>query len=150
MDNKGQVTIEALLIFGAMIIIFVALVSYTFKADYSAKDVQFVSDARYVTGQIVSSANMVSTPGELRTVEVYVPGFTSRGGGIIMTTTISTDGDNVTTIASITRNATTENYTITKDLPGAGWQMNTLSESNGSWYTLSITWRNITYVRRVK
>ncbi len=118
MDNKGQATIEALLIFGVMIIIFVTLVSYTFKADYAAKDVQFVSDARYVTEQIVSSANMVATPGELRTVEVYIPGFTSRDGSVIMTTNISTDGDNVTTIASITRNAT-EDYNDNKRPAGS-------------------------------
>ena len=148
MDDKGQITIEALLMFGVMIVIFLVLVSYAFDADYAARDVQFVSDARYVTEQIVSNANMVATPGDVRTVEVYIPGFTSRDGNFIMTTNIRTDGDSITTNASITRNATTESYTIEKDLYGTGWQMNNISESNGSWYTLSITWRNITYTRR--
>ncbi len=151
MGSRGQITIEALLIFGAMIVIFLILVSYTFNANYAARDVQYVSDARYATEQIVSNANMIATPGDLRTIEVYIPGFTSRDASFTMTTNISTDGDNITTIASITRNARTETYTIIKDLPGDGWTISPASpllESNGSWYNISITWKTITYTRR--
>lgn len=141
MREKGQITIEAIIIFGALILIFIGVsVPLAFKVKDAATDVMVVSDARYAAEQIVAVANSISTPGEKRTVEVYIPGYTSVGtvateAGVRPLIWIGTgigtnDGSNLTTMVGILRlrdDGTlkqSEIRSFTKSLYGGSWTIN--------------------------
>lgn len=158
MRNRAQITIEAILIFGLFILIFIGVsVPLAFKARDMASDTGIVADARYAAEEIAAAANSISVPGEKRTIRVYIPGFTSAGkapngeplGKI--TTSISTNGTHLLVGVSIKRYRSDgtlkqqETHNITRRLHGTGWTMNPLSESNGRWYSFKIYWRNLTW-----
>lgn len=149
MSEKGQITLEALLVFGVFIIILVSVsMPLALKSKKAADDVAIVSDAGYALEQAVAAANSVNIPGAKRSITVYVPGLTSAERTI--TTTISTDGDNLTaTVSGISG----DDAVITKNLHGSNWRLYngttgseaSLSESSGGRYNFIITWENITY-----
>jgi uncharacterized protein (UPF0333 family) len=157
-ENHGQITIEAILIFGLFILIFIGVsVPLAFKARDMASDTGIVADARYASEEIVSTANSISVPEEKRTVQVYIPGFTSAGVSqngkplANITTSVSTNGTHLLVVVSITRYREDgslkqrENHNITKKLYGTGWSMSSISENRGRWYSFVIYWRNITW-----
>ncbi len=156
--SRGQITIEAILIFGLFILIFIGVsVPLAFKARDMASDTGIVADARYAAEEIASTANSIAVPGEKRTIRVYVPGFTSKGvaqNGQPMAktvTSISTNGTHLLVGISINRYRQdgtvklAENHNLTRKLYGQGWTMASISESNGRWYSFTIYWRNITW-----
>ena len=164
-EERGQITIEALLILGVFILILISVsLPTTFDAVDATRDVRVVSDARFVSEQIVAAANRITNSYEKDTVKIYVPGYSSPGNTpagyplIWIRTCIRTDGDvlNTTVLTtrynedgSINRN---EVYSFTKDLPGDDWGLyipNTtgskpIYEEDGFSYTLEISWKNIT------
>lgn len=157
MREKGQITIEAIIIFGALILIFVGVsVPLAFKVKDAATDVMAVSDARYAAEQITAAANSVSTPGEKRTVEVYIPGYTSVGkvGNIPLIkiqTNIATNGSALNTEIVMTRYRDdgslkqAESRSFAGNLYGGNWSMSTINESSGRRYEFVVQWKNITW-----
>jgi hypothetical protein len=156
--NRGQITIEAILIFGLFILIFLGVsVPLAFKARDMASDTGIVADARYAAEEITATANSIAVPGEKRTIRVYIPGFTSSGtaqnGQPISRTTTSwsTNGTHLLVGISIARYRQdgtlklAETHNITTRLYGEGWTMTPFSESRGRWYSIVIYWRSITW-----
>jgi uncharacterized protein (UPF0333 family) len=141
MGERGQITIEALIIVGIFIIILVGIsLPLMFHAKRTATDVTVIADARYATEQIAAAANSVVTPGTKRTVDVYVPGYNSTAR--VITTTITTDGSNLTTTVTIPDE---DPYNMTIELYGDNWEMEDINESVGNRYSFIITWKNITW-----
>lgn len=158
MKNRGQITVEAILIFGLLILLFIGVsVPLAFKAKNMANDAGAVSDARYAMEQLAATANSISTPGEKRTISVYLPGFTSKGrepGGKPLTSISSnwsTNGTHLLVGIAIKRYKEDgtlkqdESYSLTKKLYGQGWSMTTLTESTGRRYDFVVYWRSITW-----
>ncbi len=161
-DEKGQITIEAVIIFGMLILVLVGISwPMAFRAKAAADDLEMVSGARYAAEQIVSAANSISAPGGKRTIDVYIPGYRSPGnatGGVPLIhigTRICTDGDNMTTAVIIMRRESDgtiskqENHNFTRGLAGTGWSLsavggNAIWEETGKRYSLTINWKNIT------
>ncbi|NOZ77204.1 MAG: hypothetical protein GXO65_05965 [Euryarchaeota archaeon] len=161
--NRGQITVEALLIFGAFLLILASIsIPNVFKAQDNARDVQFVADARYAADQLASIANSITSTYDKRTVSVYIPGYTSAGNVsgrpiIHMGTRIcSPDGSNlVTTVLIVRRDSTTGNttqadyYNFTIPLSGQSWTVEApggepIFEDQGRWRNFTISWKNIT------
>lgn len=151
--RNGQITLEAIFIFGIFMLIFIGVsVPLAFKVKSAADDVSVVSDAGYAVVQIVAASQGVTVPGAKRTVNVYVPGYSSRAR--TLTTTLSTDGYNITATVS---GMSDGNKLITRSLYGSGWRIYNgstgaeapLNESAGRRYNFEITWsgsiKNITY-----
>jgi Flp pilus assembly protein TadG len=156
--NRAQITIEAILIFGLLILLFIGVsVPLAFKAKNMAADAGAVADARYAAEQIAAAANSISTPGEKRTINVYIPGSTSVGRAANgepltnITTTWSTNGTHLLVGIAIKRYhedgtlKQDESYNIIKRLYGQGWSMPALTESSGRRYNFVLYWRNITW-----
>lgn len=153
MRDKGQITLEAIFIFGMFILIFIGIsLPLAFKAKDAANDVAVVSDAGYAAEQITSASKGVVMPGARRSMSVYIPGYSSRARTIA--TTLSTDGESlVATVSGLSDG----NKTITRSLHGSGWKIyngstgteGSLTESAGRRYKFDITWsggiKNITY-----
>lgn len=158
MNNRGQITVEAILIFGLIILLFIGVsVPLAFKAKDMANDAGAVSDARYALEQLASAVNSVSTPGEKRTISIYLPGFSSKGrepGGeplTKITSAWSTNSTHLLSSISITRYSDdgtlkqNETYSLNKKLNGQGWNMTSITESGGKRYDFVVYWRNITW-----
>ncbi len=162
-EERGQITIEAIIIFGMLILILVAISwPMAWRARNAANDVTMVSDARYATEQIASAANSIVVPGGKRTIEVYVPGYLSPGnttGGVplthIATRICSPDGSNLVTTVIIMRRASDgaikreEEHNFTTKLYGSNWSFSVggedaIVEDRGKRYTLELYWKNIT------
>lgn len=151
MKERGQVTIEGVLIIGILLAIFLAVsIPLAFRTKDNARDVSLVADARYVTERIATAANSIVHPDEKRTIDIYVPAFSSQDENIPVT--ITTDGDSLITYIQFP----TETKNITIDLYGTNWSIydgstgnaGDLAESSGGRYTITITWANITYWRQ--
>lgn len=156
--NRAQITIEAILIFGLFILLFIGVsVPLAFKAKNMAADSGAVADARYAAEQIAMAANSISTPGEKRTINVYIPGVASVGKApndeplTNITTAWTTNGTHLLvgiTIKRYQEDGTVkqdESYNIEKKLYGQDWNMSALTESSGRRYDFVIYWRNITW-----
>jgi hypothetical protein len=163
-EEDGQVTIEALLIFGAFILILTTVsIPNVFKAQNAARDVQFVADARYATEQLASAANSITSIYDKKNIVVYVPGYASVGndtGGnpiIHMGTRIcSPNGSNLVTTVLIVRRDSAgtitkqENYTFSVPLVGTNWTVitpsgsgDTIFEDQGRWRNFTVSWKSI-------
>ncbi len=157
--ERGQITIEAILIFGMFIIVLVGI-SYplAFRVKATADDVAIISDARYATEQIGTSADSVVTPDSKRTIKVYVPGFKSTGNTttnrplIHIATRICTNGTDLITTILIARREPDggyrrlETHNLSRKLMGANWTLgtNVIVEDIGKWYDIVVKWKNIT------
>ncbi len=151
MRERGQVTIEAMLIVGMFMVLLVT-VSYplAWNSKTYAREVSIVGDARFVTDQIANAANSIVHPDEKRTIDVYVPAFNSPDTSIPVS--ITTDGNKLNATISIPGSA----KTLSSELYGTGWAMFNgangseagISETSGERYTITITWKNITYWRQ--
>jgi hypothetical protein len=169
LGQKGQVTIEALFIFGVFILLIVSIsVPNIFKSINAARDVQVVGDARYAVEQLATAAGGITNPSEKRTLDLYLPGYISAGNAvdgyplIWMRTCIETDGDVLNTTVFISRRSEAgeieqeEEYSFTKELPGSGWRIyvpgasgveqKPVYEEGGKRYHFIVTWENITSV----
>jgi hypothetical protein len=157
----GQITIEALLIFGAFLLILTSItIPSVFKVQKDAKDVQFVADARYATEQLAALANSINSPYGKAEARIYIPGYTSVGndtGGRplihVGTRICSPDGSNLVTTVLIVRRSggsTTSNYyNFTVPLNGGSWTVEgpggePILEDIGRWRNFTISWKNIT------
>ncbi len=148
MSRKGQITIEAILLFGIFIIILVSIsFPMAMKARKHSIEVSVVSDARYASEQIVTAANSIAYPGGRRTIEVYVPASREKN----ITTSISTDGSNLITTVSILGDTP---KIINLSLYGDNWAMynssgssSNITETSGARYRFVITWKNINFTR---
>lgn len=168
-NNRGQVTIEAMLIFGILLAIVLGIsVPIIFGSSHLSKDVSFSSDARYSMERVASTANGLTNENERRTLDVYVPGQTSPGstnGGnplVEKSITITTDSTGSNLVASINMVRRYENDSIrsnethpfTIELNGKGWKVydtngmeNPVVESLGERYRVLVSWKNLTFVR---
>jgi hypothetical protein len=156
-DEKGQITVEAVLILGFFIMIFVGVtVPMTFNARYTAIDTSILTDAKFATEQIASAVNTVVVNGSKRTIDVYVPGY--KAGSIHTGTRICTDGDYLNTTVLIVRyyaNGTakvSEAYDFSHKLYGGNWTLSTsdasatdrILEDEGRRYSIVIEYKSIT------
>ncbi len=146
--DRGQITVEAVLILGFFILIFVGTtLPMAFKARNSALDTTMLADAKFATEQIAGAASSVVVNGSKRTIEVYVPGYNSSA--IKMATRICTDGSYINTTVGIKRSGVTESYNFSSKLYGGGWTMTSVSggsyiaERSGKRYTIVITYKSI-------
>lgn len=165
--EKGQVTIEMILIFGVFVmLIFAISVPTVFRGERYARDIQFMSDAKFATEQLATFASSVSNPHEKRNVEIYMPGYTSAGNAsdnnplIWMAMCTTTSGSVLnTTVAIVRRNSEgtvtmQEVYSFSKNLgagnwktyinTGSGYQEGVIIEDSGRRYNITISWENIT------
>jgi uncharacterized protein (UPF0333 family) len=144
--EKGQITIEAVLILGFFIMIFIGVtVPMAFNARTSAIDTTVLADAKFATEQIASAASTVVVNGSKRTLEVYVPGYNSSS--LNVGTRICTDGSNINTTVGIVRAGGSESYNFSAKLFSDGWDLNSngyIAEKSGKRYTIVITYKNIT------
>ncbi|RMF91697.1 MAG: hypothetical protein D6733_00470 [Methanobacteriota archaeon] len=153
-EEKGQITVEAVLILGFFLMIFIGVtVPMTFNARYTSLDTTVLADAKYATEQIASAANTVVVDGSRRTIDVYIPGY--RGGSVRMATRICTDGNYLNTTVGIMHprsgyNTTViEAYNFSARLYGGGWSLtapsgkNYILEDQGRRYTLVIEYKSI-------
>jgi hypothetical protein len=165
--ERGQVTIEMIFIFGLfMLLIFAVSVPSVLKGERYARDVQFVSDAKFAAERLATFASSTSNPYERKNVEIYMPGYTSAANssdnkplmwmgmctsanGSVLNTTVGMirrKGDGTVTLQ--------DTYSFTRDLGagnwktyvnnGSGYQEGVLIESSGKRYNLTISWENIT------
>lgn len=166
---KAQVTIEALIIIGAVLLIILSVsVPTAMFSSRAAKDVQHVSDARYVAEEIAAAASSITSEYDKRSLRLYVPGYVSAGRDsngdplVEKSTRISTsaDGSALEVYLSLIRRrgdgtvVQNESYNFSVDLPGRGWVMGyangtqaEIYERYGAWYSFNITYRNITFAR---
>lgn len=169
MNRKAQITVEALIVMGAILLILLSVsVPFTLQSGRYARDVQHAGDARYAVEEIATAANSISNEYEKRSLRLFIPGYTSAGvalGGkpiIERTTRITTTGDGGALVAqlmqvrrhsngSVLQNDT---YTFQVELYGKDWIIayangtpGDIVESSGAWYNISITYKNITFSR---
>jgi uncharacterized protein (UPF0333 family) len=139
--EKGQITVEAVLILGFFLLIFIGVTfPMAFTARNTATDTTVLADAKFATEQIGGAAGSVVVNGSKRTLEVYVPGYNSPSKSI--STTICSDGDYINTTVAIN----TESYNLSSKLYGGGWILNSdscVTETNGSRYDVVVTYKNI-------
>ena len=74
--ERGQVTIEMILIFGMfLLLIFAVSIPTVLQSGRAADDVQYVSDVKFATERLATFTSSVSHPDEKKNVEIYMPGF---------------------------------------------------------------------------
>jgi Flp pilus assembly protein TadG len=159
-DRKGQITIEAILVFGILIILFLGIsVPLAFKAKRMATDTAAVADARFALEQLAGAAKSISTPGEKRTLEVYLPGYTSVGkteDGVPLeriTSSWRVNGTHLKVSIQIERRSPdgelrqNETFSMEGYLGGDGWVMEPIDEAYGNRYVFEIYWKNLTWRR---
>ncbi|MFQ5816084.1 MAG: hypothetical protein ACE5G7_06255 [Candidatus Hydrothermarchaeaceae archaeon] len=165
MEERGQITIEAVLIFGLFIVVLVGISwPMAFRVKAAADDVEILTAARYATEQIASAADTIVTSGGKRTIDVYVPGFRSVGNTTgspsvplihIITRICSPDGKNLNTTVLIVRRESDgtikrdETHTFNRSLYGTNWGFSVsgddaIVEDIGKRYTITLYWKNIT------
>lgn len=148
MRERGQITIEAILLFGIFVtILFSISLPMAMKVKKEALEVSTVADARYTSEQIVTAANSIAYPGGRRTLEVYVPGDSEKN----INTTISTDGSNLITTVLLPGDGP---KVINLSLYGKEWVIydsggnpSNITENQGARYKFIICWKNITFTR---
>jgi uncharacterized protein (UPF0333 family) len=145
-SEKGQITVEAVLIMGFFVLIFFGVtVPMAFNARDSALDTTIIGDAKFATEQIAGAANTIIINGSKRTIDVYVPGYSA--GSINITTTMCSDGSHINTSVGITRSGSTETHNVSSKLYGGGWTLNSggcVVESAGERYTTVVEYKTIT------
>ncbi|MBU2559535.1 hypothetical protein KKA03_01415 [archaeon] len=165
--ERGQVTVEMILIFGLFMMILIGVsVPSVLKSERYARDVQFASDARFASERLVTYAGSISNPHEKKTVEIYMPGYTSSANStdnkplmwMGMCTSISGSVLN-TTLGMVRRTSDgtvtlQETHNFVRDLGSGNWsiyvnttsgfQKGVLIESIGKRYNITIQWENIT------
>ncbi len=161
MDSRAQITIETLLIMGAILMILVTVsIPVTLKSSRYAKDVQHAGDARYAAEEIAAVANSLSTSSEVRRLRMYIPGYNSPRNKRITEIRATPQGDGLSVTMYILRYSSTgivvsnESYNFTVKLYGSGWKVYNgtsgaegIAEPAGSWYTVVISSKNITFNR---
>ncbi len=147
-DNRGQITVEAVLILGFFILIFFGVtVPMAFQARNAAIDTTVLADAKFATGQIASAAGTVLVNGSRRTIDVYVPAYQSNT--IKIGTRICTDGTYLNTTVAINRTGVAETHELSQKLYGSGWSLTSASgtayiaENIGKRYTIVIEYKSI-------
>lgn len=169
MSGKAQITVEALIIIGAILLIILSVsVPLAMFSGRAARDVQHAGDARYAVEEIAAAANSVTNEYERRTLRLYIPGYTSAGEDasgkplIEKTTRIATSQDGgalevyLTQLRRRSDGSVVQNdtYNFTVDLYGTGWVLTAANgsvadivERYGAWYSFNITYKNITFSR---
>lgn len=165
--DRGQITIEMILIFGLFILlIFTVSFPTALLGDKNSREVQIASDAKFASDRLATFAASISNPSEKRNVEIYIPGFTSAGNAsndkpiIWSAVCITSDGSFLNTSIAIimrTKDGTItkqETYSFSKNLgrgnwktyvnTGSGYSEGVIVEDRGSRYNISISWENIT------
>ncbi len=154
-DEKGQITVEAVLILGFFMLIFIGVtVPMAFNARYAAIDTSVLADAKFATEQIAGAAGTVIVNGSRRTIDVYIPGY--KSGDINIGTRICTDGSYINTTVAIDRGSSgmnqsrvIESHNISAKLYGTGWTLTNpdggphIAENSGKRYTIVIEYKSI-------
>ncbi len=162
MDSKAQITIETLIIMGAILMIIVTVsIPAALQSSSYAKDVQHAGDARYAVEQIAAVANSLSTSSEFREIRVYIPGYNSQRQKRITEIRATPDGDGMLVKLYLLKYGSggalvsNESYNFTVRLYGSGWKVYNgtsgaegITEPYGSWYDVVIRPKNITFIRR--
>lgn len=144
--DRGQITVEAILILGFFILVFVGVsIPMGFKARNTALESSAVADAKFATEQIAGAANTVLVNGSKRTIDVYVPGYNSTSTKIA--TRICTDGQYLNTSIAIKSSNAVELQNLSAKLYGSGWSISSgggaIVEDSGARYTIVITYKDI-------
>ena len=169
MGGKAQITVEALIIIGAILLILLSVsVPSAMFAGRTARDVQHAGDARYAAEELAAAANSITNEYEVRSLRLYIPGYTSAGtaaGGVPLierTTRITTTpgGDALAVYLTQLRRRSdgsvvqNDTYNFTVELFGKGWTLTLangtaaeISERYGAWYSFNITYRRIAFAR---
>ena len=107
MDNKGQLSVEYLLLLVVIFVVFGAMITYLIGPSIdSANDISDVSAASNTVNTVANAVNLVyaNGPGSKRVVTVYIPQdnmrFLRTGNYINLTVTLT----NGTKVASATTN----------------------------------------------
>jgi len=160
-EERGQITIEAILIFGMFILILVGI-SYplAFRVRADADDISLLSDARFAIEQIGAATDTITTPGSKRTIQVYIPGFKSPGNTSTnvpithIATRICIDGNNMNSTVLLIRRQSDgtvsrlETHTFTRSLYSSNWGITSsniasIVEDRGRWHDITLTWQTI-------
>ncbi len=169
MGGKAQITVEALIIIGAILLILLSVsVPSAMFAGRAARDVQHAGDARYAAEELAAAANSITNEYERRSLRLYIPGYTSVGktaGGLPLiekTTRITTSADGGTLEVYLTQLrrrsdgsvVQNDSYNFSVDLYGTGWVLTLpngsateIVERYGAWYSFNITYKNIIFSR---
>ena len=165
--ERGQVTVEMIFIFGLFMMILIGVsVPSVLKGERYARDVQFVSDAKFASERLATIASTMSNPYEKRNIEIYMPGYTSTSNStdnkplMWMGMCTSFSGSVLNTTLGMVRRKNDgtvtlqETQSFTRDLgagnwktyvnTGSGYEERVLIESIGRRYNLTISWENIT------
>lgn len=165
--KRAQATVETLIVIAAAILILVTVsLSLSFSSSRTAKDVQHFSDARFAVDRIATAASSTTNSYDSRSVELYLPGFTSAGIGggepLIQRSTriyINSNQSLIAVVSSLRRgdNGSVElndTRTIERELPGEGWVLvnstgdNEIVEGRGASYALNISRGRISFARQ--
>lgn len=165
--ERGQVTVEMIFIFGLFMMILIGVsVPSVLKSERYARDVQFVSDAKFASDRLATFAGGISNQYEKKTVEIYMPGYTSSGNSsdnkplMWMGMCTSASGSVLNTTLGMVRRTgdgtvvLQETHSFSSDLGGGNWsiyvnngsgyQEGALIESSGRRYNITIEWGSIT------
>lgn len=103
MDNKGQLSVEYLLLLVVIFVVFGAMITYLVGPSIdSANDISDVSAASNAVNSIANAVNLVyaNGPGSKRTIQVYIPSgnfILSRNGNTLNGTVNLVNGTKTTT-----------------------------------------------------
>jgi|GEM_PF-1999571 len=149
-DEKGQITIEAILIMGFFVLVFFSItVPLAFRAVDAARDLSVAGDAKYAFNEIASAANSVVANGSKRTINVYIPGYNATSANDRRATVICTDAGGSNLIGKvILRNNEVRNFST--PLYGSGWSVrdatgaNSIIDAVGRRHVITVTYKSIT------
>jgi uncharacterized protein (UPF0333 family) len=136
MDNKGQLSVEYLLLLVVIFVVFGAMITYLIGPSIdSANDISRVSAASNAVNSIANAANLVYSngPNSKRTLQVYIPdntvitcnytGWTSTNGSVNAYVTLS--NGSIETITSPTF-----------------WRLDPNTYNSPGYHTVVLSWGN--------
>lgn len=147
-NEKGQITIEAVLIIGFFVFVFFSItVPLAFRAVGAARDLSVASDARYAFNEILSAASSITANGSKRTINVYIPGYNAASASEKRVTVICASGSTLYGKVILAKNNEIKSFSA--PLYGSGWALgdangsSNIIEDTGRRHTITITWKNI-------
>lgn len=147
-NEKGQITIEAILIIGFFVFVFFSItVPLAFRSVDYARDLSVASDARYAFNEILGAASSVVANGSKRTINVYIPGYKANASSQTRVTVVCTDGSTLYGKVILAKNNEIKSFSA--PLYGSGWSLgdangiSSIIEDTGRRHTITVTWKSI-------
>jgi len=135
MDNKGQLSVEYLLLLVVIFVVFGAMITYLIGPSIdSANDISRVSAASNAVNSIANAANIIYSngPNSKRTVQVYIPANT--------TITLNDSSGNLP--GSVNAYVNLSNGSIKTISATTSWRFVPNTCNSGGDYTVTIWWLN--------